>query len=197
MNTSVWFGSLDALLDAAMLFGGQLTTSDDGRVRRARYTVGRTRNGWRALYWLMALFHRHDVKLWLKSGLNTLSRAGNYGKIVFQTDLTCLLIAARRRWYAGGKPAVPADLVIDDSTLIVWLVDALIRPGRDVRLTAPGMDAATAERLLAQVARVVPEWPLDIRRHASGASIVGRAAGRDMIEAWAAERAPAVVWQPA
>ncbi len=148
------FVNLYHLIDAAMLFGAMLEPQSLAS-RSVRMVAGRAQTQWSTLYWLLTVMHRHGVRMSLCVGGRTIP-----DKLAFATHASVFYFPAFERWYPGFattgrcQAVTPGDLQIDQSTLIVWLADAMAKSSRRdkaVRLMAPRMTLQIAKSLSAQV----------------------------------------------
>jgi hypothetical protein len=178
------FERLADLVDAMMLFGGQLRDGQD--VLR----VGRRRHQWAALAWPISTLDLHGI---------------DYSVMVRRDDERLCLTThpqpffriERRRWYPeGGSAITPADLGLCEGKMISWMVASWSRkrkPG-SVRLTAPRLSSETANRLARQVSDLL-DLPAGVDTSRNSAAVLISGDDRSRAESWLAERVPPAVWR--
>lgn len=195
MSTSPMFADLYELIDAVMLFGATVEPCKTGS-SSYRIVVARRQSRWQALYWVIALLHRHGLDLRLKN-----RTAQTDSKIAYATPGSIFYAPAFHRWYpsfAGDgvrRATVPQDVRLTEPMLAVWLVDAMTRKlDGELKLAAPRM----SERIAAQLARQIRQigWPAKAGKGSKYSAIRLAGKHRPAVSAWLDERfgIPAVIW---
>jgi DNA-directed RNA polymerase specialized sigma24 family protein len=138
------FDSLDHLIDAVMLAGAQLGLLP-GANATPRISIARSPAFHAILVWLVVAIERHGIRM---------RPVATDATIAYRSAGIPLLNHARRRWYAHGTRTMPADVRIDDVTVMFWASMAMNRIGRDakthVQLRCPGSE--TLDSLPARIA---------------------------------------------
>ena len=207
--SSLIFEDLGRLTDAFLLAGAQITAPAQpldwrgaGGPRLVRLQLARGRQQWPVLAWAVIVLESNGLAM----SLRTVD--GDNSKVTYRSAPTNLLLRERRRWYGeGGVARVPDDVQLCDPALAVWLTGALADdvvqwrgaepdPKRPLRLTAPRMGRALAERLVELLQR--RGWRCGAQSNgAAGADdyrIMVAAPSRCAIESWMEDWVPRPVW---
>ena len=158
-------------------------------------TICRSQEHWPQLYWLLTLFHRHSLRLRLRS-----CSTSDTPRLIFVTDPSPLLLASLERWYSRtGRATTPEEIEITPDALAVWLVESVARwrtaNSIAIRLVAPRLEEFPALYLQEQIAAIGLDT--EIATHNSGYFALRIAPENTAAAlAWLAPRVPECVWNP-
>lgn len=206
------FDDLHRLVDAVMLAGGSLSPCNTGS-DLVTLGLARASPAWPALAWTLIELERSDPLLRMRLRVGERSIAS---KLAYKSRGIRFLSPFLRRWYpepadpadASGSAAegearravTPAGVIVDEATMVLWLVSALASSGSEaggVRLGAPRLSRDRAAELARQVRRF--GWSVFVvptaRFYALQAA--GPRGQRERLEAWLQARAPRSAWTPA
>jgi hypothetical protein len=207
--SSLIFEDLGHLIDAFLLTGAQLTAPAQaldrrgpGAARLVRLQLARGRQQWPVLAWAVIVLENNGLAMTLRTV------DGDNSKVTYRSAPTNLLLRDRARWYGDRNvAAVPDGVELCPCTLAVWLTGALADDAvtwrgappdvdRPLRLTAPRMSRAVAEKLAADLKR--RGWRCSARAGEGAAAgdfrLVIAAADRPKVENWLADWVPRPVW---
>lgn len=149
------FSNLYDLLDAAMLFGGEIRKVR-GIVAGARIVFHRPRHNAERLAWMIGLLYHHNIDL-------NIGQSPDQSIIQLETDPSPFYGPAADRWYGSARlPTVPDDLELADALLAAWLMGNLAYAGQTI-IASPRVRVATAERLAREAAKRIGRCDLNRR----------------------------------
>ncbi|MBX2851628.1 MAG: hypothetical protein KTR15_07785 [Phycisphaeraceae bacterium] len=181
---SVVFGHPYDIIDAMMLFGAMLEPTKRGS-RRVRLVLGRSMAHWPSLVWAVTTCWHNRITLRMKGG-----EFGIRNKLIFTSSGKRWLEHAMYRWYpefketGRRKATTPADLVIIEGMLVIWLVTVMSRasnrPQRiddngsvipndlPIYISCPRLSKHAADSLHEQLAPFVDRWNVQVKKGDAG-----------------------------
>ena len=177
------FCDLHELIDAVMLFGGQLfPTSPGGSL--VRIGISRSQAKLPELAWMILVLEQNGI------GMTLAGKEGSVGRrLPYRSEASNLMLMAYRRWYDGdGKHAITPTMEITHGKLAAWLVRSLGKSGKQIRLKAPSLESEVAHNLSFQICELT-DWAT----YADGSGIV-ICETREIVEAWLRDIVPEQVW---
>jgi len=142
-TAGVQFWTLSELLDAVMLFGGDVRKCIGGGGARVIIDIATT--GQRAA-WLIAVLHHHNISVTIADD------QPEGGGVLLESRCNPFFTASVDRWYTTRTPKIPADFTLTDELLAAWLIGNLPTVGPTI-LERPNITIEQAEQLAAKITR--------------------------------------------